>query len=172
MLTIAIAVFAYWLCLLIMWRRHEDRPDGGEMGMAFCFGGAIAAVFGLLITLPIYSFAAKSVDDTPAWTQQLVSLRSADGASGSFFLGSGRIDSELYYTWYERLRDGAIVSHRMVARGDVLVYEQDRIDAQLSGWHRHFTHAWVRWFALDMDEDIYVYTFYVPNGTVRQGFSL
>ncbi len=100
----------------------------------------------------------------------LVNLRDADGVEGNFFLGSGHIESTPYYFCYYEISDGGFVPWRVKADGDVTIYEEDRQDASLVRYQEVFKNQAWEWIAVDFHSDRY--TFHIPKGTIKRGYSL
>ena len=74
-------------------------------------------------------------------TYELVSLKQAAGVEGHFFLGSGQISSSQYYYYY--WKDGeAYHPDQVKADPSISIYQEDRIDGQLSIAQYEFAEDW------------------------------
>lgn len=171
-LFVALGVWAVWN----IW--HDSIIDGGLERVVFSIGAlGIACAVGLIASLGVATFIGSTADESivnPAGhVAPLVSMRSADGISGSLrgglFVMSGTIGTEQYYFWYEQ--DGkAIVPRKVHAGGGVYVFEEDRKDAVVKVFDWSFTHAWVSWFGVK--DSGKTWEFHVPVGTVQKQLSV
>ena len=96
----------------------------------------------------------------------LVALINGKGIEGSFFLGSGEIDTEPYYFYYTQESDGGKTLNKIDA-GMVRVYEDDRKDAYIAEvWFKNKD-------ILDDDVDVFLrYAIHVPKGTIKEVIDL
>lgn len=103
---------------------------------------------------------------------ELVAIRDKDGIAGTFFLGSGRIDSDQYYFFYRKLQDGGVQADKVASSKGVRVYEEQRTDAALVSYQWEFNQSWAWLFALPVRDGEYSFSFHVPTGTIRRGFTM
>jgi hypothetical protein len=105
----------------------------------------------------------------------LIALRQKDGISGKFFLGSGTVNDEQYYFWYRKESDH-ISGGKTIRSSGVRIYEGDYSpfmrtykDDYLSP--KTSKYIWI--VGIDMrGEDNYLPDFYIPSGSIQEGFSL
>lgn len=136
----------------------------GLISGVVAFGASVAVALGIGMALP------TAINTTPTTSSTIVTLRSSDGVAGRFYLGSGVIDTTLYYFWYEQAADGAIIPRQHDAGEGTYVYQQNRPDAKVEVYRWHFTQPWASWVALEGGGE--TWRFYVPSGTVKTGFAL
>jgi len=142
------------------------------LGLVFTCGivGVLGGVFLALAMgnlVPRHTVESKSVE--------LVSLRSAEGISGSFLFGSGYIGGGGSYHFLYRNDDGSITPGEVTANSLVHITE---VRDNHAVW-RTLTiepdpaSLWRSW-ALFSKTDTYVTAqeFHVPTGTVAHGFSV
>ncbi|OGC55655.1 hypothetical protein A2797_01145 [candidate division WWE3 bacterium RIFCSPHIGHO2_01_FULL_48_15] len=135
---------------------------------------AVAAVMLAFVAIPF----TPTHDSREYRDQQLISMRSADSTSLSFFLflgtGGGKSEYEPVYVYYVE-DNGAIVQRHLT--GNIRIYEEDRSDAVLrTWWNRHDTDAsgwWQQHVFWVIDTTLWTQgsqEFHVPRGTVRREF--
>lgn len=102
-----------------------------------CFAGAIGSFLALLPdqteNLPYYCTISHS--------QSLKILRSGDGTSGQFYLGSGYINSYLSYFYYTQDSDGAIIGNSLMAN-QVKIYQDDSRNPRIESYTYHLSGWW------------------------------
>lgn len=106
----------------------------------------------------------------------LIALRQQDGISGNFyFLGSGSFEDRQYYFWYRK--DGnAIVGGKTLRDQNVRIYE-DSINPRMVTFKEEFTSEWVKkygWLIGDVElkNNNFDPDFYIPTGSIKEGFQL
>lgn len=174
LLIIPVVVFLYAFYRLVI----QDSADGRGFGL---FLTCVITAFSFIIMFFIGGIACAVMFDmhlVKTAEQTLVAIRDKDGIGGSFFLGSGSIDSKPYYFYYVKLTDGGIRPDRMPINTSITIYEEDRTDAVL---------IWRKWeydmqeirnnsfgyrFAIPMSGNNQVWEFHVPKGTIRTGYSM
>lgn len=152
------------------------RPDtlGGYFfsGMLYLFCMACAGGLCLGISYGIgQAFTSSPVEGQH---QHLAVIRDKDGVEGRFFLGSGYIENQQYYFYYQNLPDGGLRPGKVVADQGVTVYQEDRKDAELVifNWKINYP-AWAWLVCLPAPEGTgKSFEFHVPKGTVKDGYSM
>jgi hypothetical protein len=106
----------------------------------------------------------------------LVTLREKDGQSGRFFLGSGSINDMQYYFWYRRNPDGSVSGGKTTRQPGVRIFEDDKFPHMVT-FHTEYKsplaqkYLWL--VGTDIrDDSIWCPDFYLPKGSVREGFEL
>jgi hypothetical protein len=165
-ITILIAVLI-WEGVCARW--YVRKVDATECALAATFGGAIVFAVTVMVATGLGAIAPKQT--VLSFTYPLVALRSQDAVSGSFFLGSGQIGSDLYYSWYEGMQDGGLVPHRIIASTRTRIYEEATSAPELRVYVDVLREGWWRRFVLDQDQEQTI-TFHIPIGSVKRGFSL
>lgn len=155
----------------IFWSIFSDCLDDGHpiVGLFFgVFGGLLGGFF-ITFFLGLFMgifFAEQWVEDNK---QELVAIRDKDGMRGSFFLGSGTIDSVNYYFYYQRNSDGSFSPARVKANGGIKIFEEPRSDAVLVTYRSEFKTGWAALVAIPFGSR---HEFMVPAGTIRRGFTM
>jgi hypothetical protein len=178
-------VIVLGLMLYVAWRNYpwwnENSCDSGQVEKY------TTPVIACLITLLAWGAAmgiACAIDSVIAdhseqewgecWKANMVSLRGADGISGSIsggiFMLSGHVGSEQFYHYYTVADDGSFKPHKWKAGSTTRVYEEDRKDGQVVQWDKHFKRTWISWFAEPSDS--VAMDFHIPKGSLKQNFSL
>lgn len=173
---ILLCVYALLLLWLNNFSLSTDFGDKFDRVFVLPFaliGGVLAFGTGLGISAALTDQFAHEMDSEPSSTAELVSLRSADGISGSFsgsfFLGHGSIGSEMYYFYY--VKSGYAVSPRKHLAGiGTYIYEQERRDGKVYIYGWHFKSPFAKWFAFKPNGTTTY--FYVPTGSILRGFKL
>jgi len=177
MLTIAICMIAITVLAVQEMYDGWDSFFGKIMSVflgcfvGLVFGGFIGVIAATLLGLPI-----PATTDTRTRTWHLASLRNNDGIQGSFFLGTGSIGQSQYYFFYEEVGNGFRPNKVRVDDGNVIIYEEDRPNADLViSWteyrHRLIDNFVIHWPELVPGSDP-KYTFRIPKGSIKKGYSL
>jgi hypothetical protein len=167
-ITILIAVLI-WEGVCVRWYVCNKDYFKFEVALGAIMGGVIVVMFSGMVAMGFGELAPKQT--VLSFTYPLVQLRSQDAVSGSFFLGSGQIGSDLYYSWYEGMQDGGLVPHRIVASTRTRIYEEATSAPELRVYVEVLRQGWWQHFVLDPEEE-QTFTFHIPIGSVKRGFSL
>lgn len=168
-LWVAIAGFAF-NGMFTGYMRPTSLTEYFFIGLFYCFMVAFAAMIcGLMAYGTGAIFKNVAVEGSH---HKLIAIRDKDGVEGAFFLGSGYINSQPYYFYYERLPDGAFRPGKIRADGSVKVYEEDRPDAELVRFDWETKARWVWLVAIPHDDEAVSYDFHVPKGTIKTGYSM
>jgi hypothetical protein len=162
--------------------------DGGRDFWQWPFLGIVFTIFfGCFITAFISAFPLGfaaylgslpeviGVQDTE---YPLVALREKDGMSGNFFLGSGTIRDVQYYFWYRRNSNGSISGGKTYREPGVEIREtEDGSTPKMVTFKTQYVSPNIAgvlwWVALDMrDETSWCPRFYIPKGSVKEGYTL
>ncbi|MBM3261279.1 hypothetical protein FJY93_02570 [Candidatus Kaiserbacteria bacterium] len=142
----------------------------GEM-MQSLLGGLFGALVGTLVGLITAGVVGATFPThwVESETVPLASLRSTDGLSGSFVLGSGIIGTTSYYFYYEKTPDGGYQPGKVEATNRVTIYEQaGRNVGELKVFKLAFVHPSVKWFGIVPNE--YSYQFFIPEGSLQKKY--
>ncbi len=129
------------------------------ISLVFMAGFVIFIALGIMaLTLPQhYEFDSQ---------QELVSMRSVDGVSGSFFLGSGHIGTVGYYFYYSPYHGG--LRNYKVETSKSVIFEGERDNPRLEIYKAVFDDfPKIYNFA-----ERYEYRFYIPEGSIDRTFRL
>lgn len=157
-------------------RLEIDRPD---MWAGFAIGTLLTVGLCILSLLGAYGLSSFISDHTTQvwhqdWKAPMVSLRSADGEqgkiTGGIFILSGYINAQQTYFYYTKREDGSFAPHRWVPDSNTSIFEGKREDGEVVQFDCVFKHSWLSWFADPWDQ--LKMNFYIPIGSVRQGFSV
>jgi len=147
----------------------EDYWDEWYDGVIFW-----AVVVGICLGVAAPLFGWISVPTTPHfWHQKVVSVQDGQQTQGSFYLGSGVIGTEAYYTYYYQAGPDSYVQDKVPVEGTTIVEDAEtpadaRIDAQ-----RTNTSDWGLWIAFTHTGVWYhTATIHVPKGTIIRNFNL
>jgi len=108
----------------------------------------------------------------------LVSLRERDGISGQFyFLGSGSINDVQYYFWYRRNSGGDISGGKTIRGPGVRIYETDNSEAKMITFKTEYKNRnvsrWLWIIGIDgRDDEDWCPDFYIPKGSIKEGYQL
>lgn len=102
-------------------------------------------------------------------TETLVSLRNQTGVSGSFFLGTGTVDSEDYYYYYVGSAEKGYQPSKIEVDGNVTIFEEERADGELKTFSHEFTSDIFSLFGISIGKR---YEFRIPKGSLVQNFEL
>jgi hypothetical protein len=160
--------------LLFVINAWHDVLESSKGFLDYFFGGfilavfgAVAFVFGLLFASIIGLFVKKQWRKTAE--AELVNLRSSDGVSGNFFLGTGSIGTQQYYFFYQKVGDGCRPG-KVEVNDNVTVYEEKRHNGQLKVYTLGFSNDAWRWFAFCWPSERY--EFRIPEGSLKKNFVL
>ena len=104
-----------------------------------------------------------------AGTDTLVSLRNQAGVSGSFYLGTGTVDSHDYYYYYVGSAEEGYQPRRIKVDENVTIFEEERTDGELKTFSREFKSDIYSLFGLTAGTR---YEFRIPKGSLKQHFLL
>lgn len=131
-------------------------------------GSFIVICFIIIGVLLIASYISPK--ETVVFTEELVSIEDATHPSGSFFLGSGTIDTEPVYVAYISTGDG-FKQETYDADSTLIKYGENphvEIECERSTW------AWTRSSSSNRLSQCLktTYTIIVPEGTIAQNYQL
>jgi hypothetical protein len=155
----------------------DSSPDDfiewlGSIFISTVFTGVIS-----LIPFTVLSIIGSNTDRVMKLDRDypLVALRERDGVEGHFFLGSGSISDKQYYFWYRQ--DGNFISGGKTEREPSVHIHEGDYKPFMRTWKAEYKNPWVAkhgWlFSLDLrDTDWYSPDFYIPTGSIQQGYGL
>jgi hypothetical protein len=149
---------------------RRDKISGTLVGVIIGIVVGIGVGFILDVTLPYetHEFESERVE--------LVALGDTNLLHGTFFLGSGQINSDMYYLFFFKAPDGGKKFDKVNAK-NTTVYEEDRSDAYLvrigqQEQRPNSTYLWLLPKFLVHDVYNYYYAIHVPKGTIKTGYNL
>lgn len=153
----------------------NDPSPHGVVG--YMMTGLLALILTGIGALPCAGIAALlgvffkcHPEKSGSWA--LVTLRDKDGVKGSFFLGSGTIETQPYFFYYKKNPDGSFQPGKVSASSDVRIYEEDRQDASMVEWNWELNKPWAYLIAFPHNTGGYALDFHVPKGTIRTGYTM
>lgn len=110
---------------------------------------------------------------------KIVALSTAASTTGSFFLGTGRIEGQPYYHFYFETSDGGKKLMKLSADHGTL-YEEDRKDAYMVKVRREkrlndhgpIFNFFVPVAIRDENDDLYGYAIHIPKGSIKEEINL
>lgn len=154
-------------------REYFDGDRWASIFFGSVMGGTVGAFLGLLVAVGLGSTAGHTwVEES---SLQLASLRSNDGVSGNFTLGSGYVGSDIYYkanldygTFTKPFRVNATSNY-----SDVRVYQSEgRTTGLLKIYKDSCLRVWYEQFIFCQISPVMVYEFYIPAGSLKQEYRL
>lgn len=120
----------------------------------------------LFFLIAFFAPASGYIESEPT---SLKALRTSSESSGSFFLGSGYIDSEHYIYFIAENSESGPFSLESVEASNSLIYEDDSATPHVITVTGMIDHWWLAPFSLPSYES---YKFVVPSGSVSNGFDV
>ena len=132
---------------------------------------AMLAIAGLVAGIAVALIVGAAVPKhwTEGETIKLVSLRSGDSVSGSFFLGTGSIGTTQYYFYYKEAGRG-YQPGRVEVADNVTIFEEKRQAGELKVYTSKFVNPSLEWVALNVEH--HKYEFIIPEGSLKKNFVL
>lgn len=104
-------------------------------------------------------------------TYQLASFRDAIGIHGSFFIGSGSVDSKLKYYFYKKLPDAGYQADSVDAT-NAIIYQDETKQPYIDVYALQFTNKLEILFAVPGGIWYYSYKIHVPPNSIVQNYKL
>lgn len=151
------------------------KPSIQRFFGAFAIGAAAGILAGFFVAL-FLGFAMPKIR-VAAEPVQLAAMRSSDGVTGTFMLGSGTVESTVRYRFMQRAEDGSFVPGSVRADDTVHIIEDHTLLCSGS-WQTTYLvpdrQAWLyNWVVgADMLTEVARQDFRVPAGTVQQQFNI
>jgi hypothetical protein len=160
---------------------QSDFPDGSHRNfLEWAFLLIVSTFFSALLSLIPFGVSCligsipkvTGIADAP---YPLIALREKDGTTGRFFLGSGTINDSQYYFWYRRAPDGSVRGGKTYREAGVRIWESD--DPHMTTFHPEYKNVWAKkllWLVgTDLrDTETFCPDFYIPKGSIKEGFEL
>ncbi len=156
------------VCILIARKKNYCVFSVEELMFTIIFGGL---VYNLLLWFLINIIASSCIETENhiEHSYNIQSINNRGNLSGSFFLGTGRIDeTEYFYTFVEY--DKGYVRRRFDVN-DSIIFEIENIDQpHINVIYKRMSGNWKKWFVvLPHRCEYYIY---VPTGTIIQSYSI
>lgn len=102
-------------------------------------------------------------------TKELYALQNSSEIGGSFFLGSGRVDEEMYYIYIVKEDKGKQMKTLKIDANDI--YLNDNVDTPtLDIYSKDFKYEWMYWFAMVGTDCKYVFN--IPSGSIDYKYNI
>ena len=102
-------------------------------------------------------------------TKELYALQDGSEISGSFFLGSGRIDEEMHYVYIVKEDRGKQMQTLEIDANEI--YLNDNVDTPtLDIYSKDFKYEWMYWFAMPGTDCEYVFN--IPSGSIDYEYNI
>ena len=102
-------------------------------------------------------------------TKELYALQDSNEISGSFFLGSGRIDEEMHYVYIVKEDRGKQMQTLKIDTNDI--YLNDNVDTPtLDIYSKDFKYGWMYWFAVPRGDCEYVFN--IPSDSIDYKYNI
>jgi hypothetical protein len=145
--------------------KYADEPKWAPIAV----GVLVGALFGGSISLLVSEgYKDEMVSYHKYNKREIYALQDNINTNGSFFLGSGKIDGEMYYYYYEKLTNGGFKSHK-IQSSSVIVFEDQDSTAYIINTYKR----------LPKDHSAYNWTFrmpgteiHVPKGSIVHDYNL
>lgn len=147
-----------------------DWIEGIVVGLG---AAALGAVCGFFIALFIGLFAYHGTHWEVTQHTSLVALADGSDTHGSFFLGSGTIDSEPSFTWYQSDGKNSYVRKSIEASESAVHYLPKGVAPYYTVTNEKKDGSFVRKWGFDTTDPYgEKYDFYVPRGSIVQSYRL
>lgn len=152
----------------VIWQSIEFWFDGEAILMGI-LTGTIGALIGLFVWLIGYA-AITPTEPVVTDTVPIYAMSDTMGVEGSFFLGSGNIDSEMKYVYAQETEKGITIK-TVDADNAYIKYIDEGEDPYIEKIEYHHESGFVEW--LFSPAVLYHETFiYVPEGTVKNVYNV
>jgi len=146
--------------------------------ISLCYAGISVSVYLLLLIILITTFSASTTQYEEKGRIEITSLRNVLALEGDFFIGTGTLDSKLYYVYYYKSERGGSKLAKVSAEKTEL-FEENRRDAYLAKVDKKITRPglkqwdwlFVPWFLLS-DSSEYDKALHIPKGTIKKNINL
>ena len=103
-------------------------------------------------------------------TYNIVSLQDNNSSKGNYFIGSGRSEGKMKYSFYYK-SDGGFKLKEIDYKNTTIIYS-DSIRIEQFGEKE--VDSFINYFAFDnfLDEDYMKFKIYIPEGTIKTNFTL
>lgn len=102
-------------------------------------------------------------------TKELYALQDSNGISGSFFLGSGRIDEEMHYVYIVKEDRGKQMQTLKIDTNNI--YLNDNVDTPtLDIYSKDFKYKWMYWFAMPSWDCEYIFN--IPPDSIDYKYNI
>ena len=108
--------------------------------------------------------------ETTKWQENLVTLKDNNSVSGNFFLGTGTINGQMKYVYYQQNYDSTYQMWQVDYFNAKIKYTDGQPKVNITDVRRQKS-LWNK-FAIDMDGSSQTYIFEVPKGSIKNSYEL
>ena len=168
MIFIIICLFISFYFVAQRWRDNESETSDCIFATIFIPLMAISA--GLILWFSIgYIIGSFMPTVDIKETKELYALQDGNKISGSFFLGSGRIDEEMHYVYIVKEDRGKQMQTLKIDTNDI--YLNDNVDTPtLDIYSKDFKYGWMYWFAMPSGDCEYVFN--IPPDSIDYKYNI
>ena len=155
----------------------SEFKEHGRHGVSFgdCvfgfFGMSIMSVLCALMLWLISSLVCApfaEVHYVVTETKEITALNDNSSATGSFFLGSGRVDEDMKYYYVEQTEKGKHIDD--VSADHAYIIEANNETPRIERYEPKFENAWLYWIAFPVQEA--EYKIYIPEDSITTDFDV
>jgi len=128
---------------------------------------AIGFLLFAIIGMPI-SYKAKQIPIEES-REKLVTFKDNNNISGSFFLGTGSIEGDLYYYYYKEVGDGRYISGK-ISSYRCVINETDEVSPCIVSYKSEFGNKY--WKLFSFPDKHFKSDIYIPKNSIVRGFKL
>lgn len=158
-------IFLICVVLFIIFFSWEDGGFSFFTLLAGFLTGAFIAIIVLVFSSGIFPSELQLHQES-----SILSIKHENSIEGTFFLGSGSIDSETYYFYLQQREDGGI-KYSKINTSDAILYETED-NFRIERWRKEYKNPIIRRIfiapVLANDE----VRFYIPEGSILYNFIL
>jgi len=159
-------LYFYWIKINFWWLFDWSLE---EFVIGF-FVTIVSTVIGFLIALGIVALI-PGVYETKSETYQLEALQdNGGGASGSFFLGSGTIDSKMKYVFYYESSENKYKMDQVDYDDATITYIDEYVEPNVIKYTDELTDAFINNFTVNFRYPLYDIN--IPKGSIKNGYTL
>ena len=156
-----VSISAY--CLWRYWGEDWKKKGIENFPLVILLAG-FHVIVPLLLVLLVGSIVPPSYETEPSSKTSIASLETLSDVEGSFILGTGGIESDLFYYYYEILPDGSYKLDSIPA-DDAVIKEFKPVSSVSPKIETYNRVTWQVWLIPVLEHDN-IYVIYIPEGSV------
>ena len=168
---VALVGFVVFVC-------HEKEEIKGTKDAVWCLiplfllmqiAGVICALLFAAVSTAVVACNAET-----QWvlveTKEISALNDNITASGSFYLGSGRVDGEMKYFYVEETNKGKTVDS--ISADNVYIVESNTEKPRIEKWQEKWENESLVWLSLCDGTNVIEYKIYIPENSFTTDFNV
>jgi len=163
------------VAFLIGLNRYSSK---GEALLAASVCATLSACIYILLMLPVMKFSTAVTKYAENGKIEIISLKNVLALEGDFFIGTGTLDSKLYYIYYYKTERGGSKLTKAEAEKTEL-FEENRTDAYIAKVYKKTTYPGLeKWDWLFVPSFIasgsheFGHALHIPRGTIKREINL